>query len=100
MRKYYLPFPGHHLVLFFAMMLIAVQPLTSSGSQNSQALSTSIENFGKLNDNYYRGSQPKAGQFDELKNLALRPSLICAKTASQEPRKKHAKQDFSMSTFG
>jgi hypothetical protein len=50
-RDYYLPFSGHHLALFFAMMLIAVQPLTSSGSQDSQPSSTSIENFGKLNDN-------------------------------------------------
>jgi tyrosine-protein phosphatase SIW14 len=72
MRKYYLPLSGHHLVLFFAMMLIAVQALASSGSQDSQALSISIENFGKLNDNYYRGSQPMATQFDELKKLGIK----------------------------
>jgi len=90
MRKYYLPFPGHHLVLFFAMMLIAVQPLTSSGSQDSQASSTSIENFGKLNDNYYRGSQPMASQFDELKKLGIKTIIDLRKDsiagASQEAR--------------
>src|SRR5215211_8400619 len=90
MRKYYLPFLGHHLVLFFAMMLIAVQPLTSSGSQDIQALSSSIENFGKLNDHYYRGSQPMAGQFDELKKLGIKTIIDLRKDsiaeASQEAR--------------
>ena len=90
MRKYYLPLSGHHLVLFFAIMLMAVQALASSGSQDSQALSTSIENFGKLNDNYYRGSQPRASQFDELKKLGIKTIIDLRKDsiagASQEAR--------------
>jgi protein tyrosine/serine phosphatase len=90
MRKYYLPLSGHHLVLFFAMMLMAVQALANGGSQDSQALSISIENFGKLNDNYYRGSQPMATQFDELKELGIKTIIDLRKDsiegASQRAR--------------
>ncbi|HJP92214.1 MAG TPA: hypothetical protein VJ875_09685, partial [Pyrinomonadaceae bacterium] len=31
-----------------------------------------IENFGKINENYYRGSQPLADQFSELKTLGIK----------------------------
>ena len=90
MRKYYLPLSEHHLVLFFAMMLMAVQALANGGSQDSQALSISIENFGKLNDNYYRGSQPMATQFDELKELGIKTIIDLRKDsiegASQQAR--------------
>src|SRR5215211_2628593 len=32
----------------------------------------SIENFGKVNDHYYRGSQPIANQFTDLKKLGIK----------------------------
>ena len=32
----------------------------------------SIENFGKVNDHYYRGSQPEREQFAELKRLGIK----------------------------
>jgi tyrosine-protein phosphatase SIW14 len=32
----------------------------------------SIENFGKVNDHYYRGSQPDQAQFAELKRLGIK----------------------------
>jgi protein tyrosine/serine phosphatase len=70
MRKYHdLPSP-YYIVLMFAMMLVAVQ-VFATGVQDSHA-PISIENFGKLNDNYYRGSQPTVGQFDELKRLGIK----------------------------
>jgi tyrosine-protein phosphatase SIW14 len=71
MRKYHPPSSRRYIVLLFALMLAAVQVL-ANGAQDSQALPISIENFGKLNDNYYRGSQPMATQFDELKKLGIK----------------------------
>lgn len=69
MRKYH-DLRSPYIALLFAIMLVAVQS-SAGGLQDSQA-PISIENFGKLNDNYYRGSQPMAGQFDELKRLGIK----------------------------
>ena len=70
MRKYH-DLPTHYkIVLMFAMLLVASQ-IFASGVQDSLT-PISIENFGKLNDNYYRGSQPTARQFDELKRLGIK----------------------------
>jgi protein tyrosine/serine phosphatase len=70
-------------------MLVAVQ-VFANGTQDSQALPINIENFGKLNDNYYRGSQPTAGQFDELKKLGIKTIIDLRKDsiegASQRAR--------------
>lgn len=38
----------------------------------SSAYPNRIENFGKVNDNYYRGSQPIADEFMELKKLGIK----------------------------
>lgn len=40
-------------------------------AQSSASLN-GIENFGKVNDNYYRGSQPIADEFMELKKLGIK----------------------------
>ncbi|MBI3421561.1 MAG: tyrosine-protein phosphatase [Acidobacteria bacterium] len=32
----------------------------------------SVENFGKVNDHYYRGAQPEAGQYEQLKALGIK----------------------------
>jgi tyrosine-protein phosphatase SIW14 len=89
MRKYHLPSSRHYIGLLFATMLVAVQVFATS-TQDSQALPINIENFGKLNDNYYRGSQPTAGQFDELKKLGIKTIIDLRKDsiegASQRAR--------------
>jgi protein tyrosine/serine phosphatase len=88
MRKYQLP-SRRHIVLLFATMLVAVQVL-ANGTQDSQSLPINIENFGKLDDNYYRGSQPTAGQFDELKKRGIKTIIDLRKDsidgASQRAR--------------
>jgi tyrosine-protein phosphatase SIW14 len=70
-------------------MLVAVQ-VFANGTQDSQSLPIKIENFGKLNDNYYRGSQPTAGQFDELKKRGIKTIIDLRKDsidgASQRAR--------------
>jgi protein tyrosine/serine phosphatase len=41
-------------------------------AQSPTSTSTSIENFGKVNDHYYRGSQPEDEQFAELQKFGIR----------------------------
>lgn len=69
-KRYNLRFKSY-LVLLFAMMLTGVPGLGTAQSLTYPA-PIGIENFGKLNDNYYRGSQPNADQFGELKRLGVK----------------------------
>lgn len=56
------------------------QPLQSSAA-NPQV---SIKNFGKVNDNYYRGSQPGVAQFAELKRLGVKTIIDLRKDRVDE----------------
>ncbi|HEY5883094.1 MAG TPA: tyrosine-protein phosphatase [Pyrinomonadaceae bacterium] len=65
--------------LGLVMMLLALvsTPATSVivGAQEqtkTTANATTIKNFGKVNENYYRGSQPSQVQMEELKRLGVK----------------------------
>lgn len=45
---------------------------SSSTARMSEVSGVSIENFGKVNDHYYRGSQPDAEEFAQLKRFGIR----------------------------
>jgi protein tyrosine phosphatase (PTP) superfamily phosphohydrolase (DUF442 family) len=70
----------NHVRKFFLAVVILQIALLSAGAaaQTATRPSTpppqpiSIENFGKVNDNYYRGSQPDAAQFRDLKRLGVK----------------------------
>src|SRR5215210_6926731 len=51
--------------------ILFVQSLATYG-QSSNTVDVRIENFGKINENYYRGSQPLADQFTQLKTLGIK----------------------------
>jgi tyrosine-protein phosphatase SIW14 len=70
-RKHYNLTFGYSLVLIFAITLAAVQGI-ASGAQSLSSSPISIKNFGKLNNELYRGSQPNAEQFVELKRLGVK----------------------------
>ena len=53
--------------LFLLLLLLG-----QSVAVYAQATTAGIENFGKLNDNYYRGSQPIADEFSGLKKLGIK----------------------------
>jgi protein tyrosine phosphatase (PTP) superfamily phosphohydrolase (DUF442 family) len=58
---------------------------------------TSIENFGRINEHYYRGSQPTQQQFAELKRLGIKTVIDL-----REDSKKDASQqviDLGMKYF-
>jgi tyrosine-protein phosphatase SIW14 len=61
-----------YTILAFSSLLavLFVQVLVTHGQ--SITPTAGIENFGKVNDNYYRGSQPIVNQFAELKKLGIK----------------------------
>jgi len=44
----------------------------------------SIENFGKVNEQYYRGAQPTGGQFADLKSLGVKLVIDLAREGDQD----------------
>ena len=70
-RKFHNSLSRYYILLLFAILVLTLHAFASAG-QDSKAPSISIENFGKVNNSYYRGSQPLAGQFDELKKLGIK----------------------------
>lgn len=55
-------------VAFVACALAA----TTSRARLSEVPGVTIENFGKVNEHYYRGSQPTEEQFAELKRFGIK----------------------------
>ena len=65
------------LGLVLMLLALALTPATSliAGAQQTEqvpAASTTIKNFGKVDANYYRGSQPSKVQMEELKRLGVK----------------------------
>jgi len=56
---------------FLLVGILVVQSLATYG-QSSSVTGVTIENFGKVNENYYRGSQPLTEQFSQLKTLGIK----------------------------
>lgn len=64
--------PGlHHASFAVVLILLTVASAVPSG-RLSGTPGVSIENFGKVDENYYRGSQPDHEQFNELKRLGIK----------------------------
>lgn len=58
---------------FFCLLVLQLAVMQSVAAQSlDQSQKTSIPNFGKVSDNYYRGSQPDAVEFQELKRLGVK----------------------------
>lgn len=64
------------LGLVLMLLAFALTPATSligGAQEKAQApATTTIKNFGKVDDNYYRGSQPSEVQMEELKRLGVK----------------------------
>ena len=64
------------LGLVLMLLALALTPATSliAGVQEKAhaPAATTIKNFGKVNGNYYRGSQPSQVQMEELKRLGVK----------------------------
>lgn len=55
---------------FYSFLLFLLFVPTIQGQDTNQT--AGIENFGKVNDNYYRGSQPLADHYSELKRMGIK----------------------------
>ena len=64
----------HSMLLVLSILLAGIfsHGLAISAQSISTAHPIGIKNFGKVNNNYYRGSQPLAGQFIDLKKLGIK----------------------------
>ena len=76
-RRYYAKRP-YYLVLLLALV---VQTLPGPSAAQTPA---PVKNFGKVNDNFYRGSQPDAAQFEELKRLGIKTVIDLRKDKVEE----------------
>lgn len=63
--------PGHRLWLATLTAMLALTGMAVSGTHNHNTAG-GIKNFGKVNENYYRGSQPTAEEFAGLKALGVK----------------------------
>ena len=62
-------------ILYLTMLAIASALTLVSAADSPTARpfpGVTIKNFGKVNEHYYRGSQPTAGQFAQLKHLGIK----------------------------
>lgn len=65
-----------------AAMLVLTGVAASVTQQKSSA--DQIENFGKVNDNYYRGAQPSAEGFAKLKQMGVKTIIDLRKDSVSE----------------
>jgi tyrosine-protein phosphatase SIW14 len=67
------PLPVYHSLRLVALAVaLALAGAAASGAREGEISATPVENFGKVNDNYYRGSQPDAAAFAQLKQLGIK----------------------------
>lgn len=53
-------------------------------AQSIKPATTPVENFGKVNDNYYRGAQPVGSDFGELKKLGIKTVIDLRKDSEHD----------------
>ena len=61
-----------HTRLAGVLLLLALAGLTAPAQLKQTAAGVGVKNFGKINDNYYRGSQPRPEEFAQLKRLGIK----------------------------
>src|SRR5687768_13792713 len=73
---------GYKLLLVFTVVCALVQALASAQSVSESTIG--IDNFGKVSDHYYRGSQPAAEQLVKLKELGVKTVIDLRKDRVDE----------------
>lgn len=75
--------PSFFKFIFFLSLFIA---FTYSSFSQSNKFATPINNFGQINENYYRGAQPYAADFPALKKMGIKTIIDLQKDGLfQEP---------------
>lgn len=60
------------LVHTFTIMLLAIVSTLTAQAQSRRDGAVSIDNFGRINERYYRGAQPDQNGFAQLKSLGVK----------------------------
>ena len=60
-----------HAGLVISVLAFALVAMPAP-AHHSSVSGVTIDNFGKINDNYFRGSQPNQGEFAQLKRLGIK----------------------------
>ena len=76
----------HRIFSIYALSIAVLLALDlATHAQSTRAVTpVTIENFGKLNENYYRGSQPLAEQFTQLKTLGIKTVIDLRQDSVEE----------------
>lgn len=64
-------------------VMLALTSVAASVAQQQPTTKVNIENFGKVNENYYRGAQPKEEDFAELKRLGIKTVIDLRKDSKR-----------------
>lgn len=82
---------SRRLCLVTLAAALALAGATALGAREGKTSVTVVENFGKVNDNYYRGSQPDAEGFIQLKRLGIKTVIDLRKdSVAAEPNQVRA----------
>lgn len=73
-----------HAFAYCLVLLLAIQSFAIAAQDSIPSESISIKNFGKVNDNYYRGSQPTAKQYKDLRHLGVKTIIDLRKDRLKE----------------
>ncbi|MGI9068894.1 MAG: fused DSP-PTPase phosphatase/NAD kinase-like protein [Pyrinomonadaceae bacterium] len=84
--------PVYRLLWLVALAAaLALTGAAASGAREGGISTSPVENFGKVNDNYYRGSQPDAAGFAQLKRLGIKTVIdLRQDSRAEEPEQVRA----------
>ena len=76
---------SHRIFSVYALSIALLLALgLATYGQSGAGTPVTIENFGKINENYYRGSQPLPVQFAELKTLGIKTVIDLRRDSVKE----------------
>ena len=75
------------LTIAILITLSAVNPAQVQAKSPDKQPTVKIENFGRIDDHYYRGSQPKNGDYQDLAVLGIK-SIITLTSEDTDPNEK------------
>ncbi len=76
--------PVYRVAQLFGVTLFIVLMNLAAASQSHDVSGVGIQNFGKVNDHYYRGSQPDENDFAKLKSLGVKTVVDLRKDSREQ----------------
>jgi len=77
--------PVRAAIACLALSLVVQFPALAKGSKSTEALSRiAIDNFGQIDDNYFRGAQPEASDYQDLAAVGVKTVIDLTKDGREE----------------